>query len=137
MKLLNLFYDFFKSKKNVVESTCGRQLKDVKRGDIILIEWDRILNGIGSVTCLNNDPITKKILLRAVWSPQMTIELFILNYNSKELRNFSLLNPILETKVIDDDITTLKEKLNQALANEEYEKANEIQLKINNITSKK
>lgn len=58
MKIIKFLFSFFK------KSPSNRlYVKDVNPGDNIRIEWSRMKGGIGYVTCLNNDPFTKKIFL--------------------------------------------------------------------------
>ena len=112
-------------------------VKDVKVGEKIQIEWYKIKGGIGYLKCLSNDPETNKILLEVHWSNSVVKEKVIFNYNDIELSNFHLLNQQqkVETKKEDNDfdVATLQKKLNEALEKEEYEKADELQDKINKI----
>jgi len=91
---------------------------------------------------LNNDTKTKKILIEMYWSNREETEKYekrILSYDSEELENFNLLNPInnnIQTKTHIDDIETLQNELKEAIEKEEYEKAEELQKKINNILKK-
>ena len=138
MKLLKLLLGLFNNTKPQ-----RRHIKDVKSGEIINIEWkERIKGGIGKAKCLNNDPKTKKILLEITWGNYIEAkvdekEKFILNYNSEKLKNFYLLNQIEEqpkkSEEEDYDIATLQKKMNEALEKEEYEKASELQRKIDKI----
>jgi hypothetical protein len=122
-----------------------RYVKDVKPGESITIEWYRIASGIGSVTCLSNDSETKKILLQVKWSNYKDTgheeyEKFIVDYNDEKLANFHLLNskpPKQEVEVEDDNnIASLQKKMNEALDKEEYEKANDLQKKIDKLLKK-
>jgi len=76
------------------------------------------------------------------WSNREETEKYekrILSYDSEELENFNLLNPInnnIQTKTHIDDIETLQNELKEAIEKEEYEKAEELQKKINNILKK-
>lgn len=55
------------------------------------------------------------------------------------MENFHLLNEVVGNKEQDDDfdISTLQKKMNEALEKEEYEKADELQKKIDKIFKKK
>lgn len=122
-----------------------RYLKDVKPNDRIRIEWYRISNvnnsnRIGELKCLSNDPIAKKILLESKWAnfeeaevPQY--EQVILDYNSKELKNFHLLNPYvpIEDTIETLDLKKLLRQKNEALEGQDFEKAETIQKQINKI----
>ncbi len=133
---------------NTNKKPLRRQLEDVKAGEMIQLEWYRIKGGIGYMWCVNNDPETKKILLEIKWGnyKEMGVnekEKLILDYNSKELRNFHLLNAIpsdtqesKDDKDDDFDIATLQKKMNEALDKEEYEIANELQKKIDKLLKK-
>lgn len=110
-----------------------KHVKDVKSGDIITIEWDKIHNKIGDVLCLNNDLKTKKIFLEMEWDNNEN-EQFILSYYSKELKNFHLLNAVQKDKINDDfDVSKLQNAIRVALKNEEYEKIMELQNKVDKI----
>jgi len=135
-----------KEKENIkFKEPVRRYVKDVKAGERIQIEWQRIKGGISYLKCLSNDPETKKILLQIRWSNYKEVggleyEKIILDYDSYQLKNFNLLNPIkTESEKSEDtsDIATLQKKMNEALEKEEYETANELQKKIDNILNKK
>lgn len=124
-----------------------RYVKDVKAGEIIQIEWSKLKEGMGGLLCLNNDPETKKILLEVRWGNYKEMgckeyEKIIFDYDSKELKNFHLLNTYrekpkpIEDDATDYDIATLQKKMNEALEKEEYEKANELQKKIDKLLKK-
>lgn len=91
----NFFSNFFNSNSN---NPNRRHIKDVKPGEDIQIEWYRIKGEMGWLKCINNDPETKKILLEVTWANKKgrddEKEKIILDYGSKELKNFNLLNPI-------------------------------------------
>ena len=137
---LNLMDD-----KTQAPSKPRRYVKDVKPGEYIYIEWHKIQGNIGQLKCINNDLKTKKILLEVHWnnldkdSNQSKIERLILKYNAAELKNFNLLNQIQiieDEEDIDDDIASLQKLLNEAIENEQYEKAEELQTRINKILNK-
>lgn len=103
MKLFNAISSFFNSNAQASQTPQRRHIKDVKLGEDIQIEWYRIKGEMGWLKCINNDPAAKKILLEITWSNYQQIncekkEKIILDYNSKELKNFNLLNPIKEPK---------------------------------------
>ena len=133
--------NFFK--KLFQHSTSARkQVKDVKPGDIIYIELDRIQGGIRRRKCLNNDPEKERILLQIRWANikegDLKLEKIILNYSAKELANFHLLNSVQfpeEPKVDTFDIASLQKQLQKAIEKEDYEKAEEIKKEINKIQS--
>ncbi len=125
------------------------QLKDVKVGQKIRIEWNIITDGIVFLTCMSNDPLTRKILLQVKWSNYKEvncnqIQQLVLDYNDEKLKNFHLLNQhvFVETSesaesVDDTDIAAIQKKLNEALEKEQYELARELQNKIDKLVSKK
>ena len=54
------FMKLFMSKKEPKRFTPA----DVKKGQMITVEWERISNKIGKVTCVNNDPKNKTMLIQ-------------------------------------------------------------------------
>jgi excinuclease UvrABC helicase subunit UvrB len=108
---------------------------------LITIEWDRINGGIGTVTCINNNPETKKILFGIKWNNYEELgwnenEKIILSYNSRELKNFNLLNRdniLLNSPDDNSDIDILEKKMERAVQEEEYEKAANLQKLILNL----
>ncbi len=143
MGLRKWWADLFKStetRPSVNKSQGRRRIEDVKVGDSIQVEWERISGKIGYLTCLNNDPLTKKILLEATWNNADEIgeksRRVVFDYNGIQLANFHLLNPQIKIKeeVCDEtDITYLQKRMNDALEKEEYEVAREIQNKIDKL----
>lgn len=125
------------------------QLKDVKVGQLVRVEWHMITSGIGFLRCMSNDPLTRKILLEAKWSNYKEIgcqekQQIVLDYNDPILSNFHLLNQHVEVQptspvnpVDDTDIAAIQQKLNEALDNEQYELARELQNKIDKLVNKK
>lgn len=144
MKLMQFLYRIFGSKPKD-EDPNRRLIKDVKVGESIYIEWDQCKGGIAHIVCINNDPLTKKILLQMTWNNYREIgcsekEKLILSYDSIQLANFHLLNEIKnapQTAPKEEDITTLQKEKEEAIAKEEYEKADELQKKINKLSRKK
>ncbi len=113
-------------------------VKYVKPGDRIQIEWSKIVGEIGTLTCVNNDPQNRKILLRMKWGnfeevKEPEFQQIILDYKCKELKNFKLLNPHIthfhssgEKSVLEN----LEEELTKALEVEDYKRAEELRKKI-------
>lgn len=145
MKFLKSLSEFFSAKPQPKNSPdrkpARRHVKDIKPGESIQIEWYRIKGGIGNLKCINNDPQTKKILLQVTWGNYQECghpekEKIILDYDSKELANFHLLNQAVEQAGPTDDdcdIAMLQKKMNEAMEKEEYEKASELQKKIDKL----
>lgn len=107
--------------------------KDVKSGDEILIEWDKAMYGFANVLCVNNDTLTKKLLLEINWdtkNDEDDIQKIIVSYDSKMLRNFHLLNQCSL-----NNENHLQTQLKNALKDENYTKVAEIQEKINKINN--
>lgn len=144
-------------KQEVIKKPTRRYIKDVKAGEFIKIEWSRIKNsnasglGIGELKCINNDPETKKILLQVIWANYKENKLeerekVIFDYDGIELKNFHLLNEIVEPKTpqkTDDDehdiaknLFKLQKQMNDALDKEEYREADELQKKIDKLLKK-
>lgn len=145
MGLKKWLADLFKSeykKPNYHQYTKRRYVESVKAGQNITVEWKKIVGRIGTLKCINNDPLTRKIFLKATWGNKEVIgrdcDYVILDYSSVELKNFNLLNPINEEEDIVDetDISFLQKQMNDALKKEEYEIAREIQNKIDKILKK-
>lgn len=86
-------FNFFKRSKNRITPII------VKPGDTVKVEWNQIQGTIGNMTCINNDTYTKKLHLRITWDNGTNDEV-IFSYNSKELKNFNLLNPHLNKKAV-------------------------------------
>ena len=129
--------------KTTISNPQRRYLKDVKVGDVIQIEWDRIKNGIGELVCLNNDPEKQVILLQVTWKNYEELkcdkkEKLVLNYDSKELANFNLLNPIKEPtpEKPKDLLTELNEKLAIAVKDENYSEAVRLRDEIHKLGNK-
>lgn len=143
---MNLFEAANKDIQPIVQKPTKRFIEDVKPGDDIRIEWRRIKGGIGYLRCLNNDQETKKIFLEVSWKNYKEVigtepkEQIILSYDSLELKNFSLLNPLVEvetkTEESDYDIASLQKQMNKALEEENYEIAEELQKKIDKLLEK-
>ncbi len=124
-----------------------RHVKDVKPNENIMIEWEDSLRKRACVLCLNNDPKSKKILVRFRWGNYIEAkcceyEEVVLPYKHKAFENFHLLNELREIKKeakdnsSDFDLSTLQKQMNEALEKEEYEKANELQKKIDKLLKK-
>ena len=141
MHLLDILKKIFKIKPKPPRL----YLKDICRGDSIYIEWEKIHGRIGKVVCMNNDQLTRKILLQVKWDNAKEMgtdefETFIADYSDTRLKNLHLLNSYnydLEGEENEvDSIEKLQEKIKEAISNEEYEKAREYQNIINKLTNK-
>lgn len=105
--------------------------KDVKPGDSITIEYDKAMYGFADVKCINNDHLTRKLLLEIEWDNMeegCKIQKIIVSYDSKMLKNFHLLNQYYL-----NNINSLQDQLKDALKVEDYEKVAQIQEKINKL----
>jgi len=116
-----------------------RYIKDVKVGETINIEWNRIKGGIGELKCLGNDPNTKKIFLEVKWNNYKEasvdeVERIVLDYNSEKLTNFNLLNqiPVIHDQ-IENALKIIEQHINDAIKNENYEELDKFNKKLNNI----
>ncbi len=121
-----------------------RYVKDVKVGDSIQIELGNAQGGMGFVTCLSNDPETKKILIVFKWANYEELgvperQQLVLDYNGVELKNFNLLNPI--NKEESEEVVTLKkvtvdtllDDLNAAMDDGDGEKVSELKKEIEKL----
>ncbi len=104
------------------------RLEDVLIGQKINIEHDRAKGGFAQVECLGNEPNKKKIFLKILWD-DIGEEKFILKYNDKKLKNFSLIN---KDRLV-DPVEKLRIKLTEALKNEEYEIADKLTKEIEKL----
>lgn len=124
----------------------------VKVGDVIWIEYSQWRRKISTATCMNNSPQLKKMRVQWRWSKQAQEEghpeydSIILSYDSRELADFELLNPMYcqpaqpkqpekpkeETK--EEKVARLNVQLEDALKEERFEKAVEIQKEIDKLT---
>lgn len=145
MKLLRFLFGWILSSKR--KDSSRNHPRNVKAGDVIVIEWSRIKNGIGAVKCINNDLETKKMLIEVRWNNHKDVpgtepvERIILDYSSSQLKNFNLLNPLKEAETDEEeieehDIAKLQRELNKALDAQEYEKAQVLQGKIDKLVKK-
>lgn len=134
---MNLFKLFFNKNSKPIR----RYLKDVIPGESIRIEWKRIKNGVGYVTCVNNYPKDKKLFIEVRWTnyKELGIDEYyyeILPYNDNKLLNFTLLNPVennTEPESINEDefiLSVFSKRMEEAINSEKYEIANEIQKNI-------
>lgn len=115
-----------------------RHISDVKPEEVITIQFDRIKGEIGNCTCINNDPILRKIYVSIKWNnyketgcPQY--EKFIFSYDGDELRNFSLLNPIQEEPTYESlmrKFMFLNRSMENALQDKQLEIAEEVAREI-------
>ncbi len=129
--MMNFISKLFK--KDTSSSSSRLSPKDVKSGDEILIEWDKAMYGFANVLSVNNDTLTKKLLLEINWdtkNDEDDIQKIIVSYDSKMLRNFHLLNQCSL-----NNENHLQTQLKNALKDENYTKVAEIQEKINKINN--
>jgi excinuclease UvrABC helicase subunit UvrB len=144
MRLIKYIFGLFKSSKPK-----RLRLKDVKPGDYIYIESDLIKGGVFKLKCVNNDPKDKKILMYFNWKDKPH-EIKVFDYDSRELSNFNLLNQIdhpqqntstqnthNKKEEFSNDIASLQKEMNEALSKEEYERADRLQKKIDEIVNNK
>jgi hypothetical protein len=122
-----------------------RRLEDVQPGESIMIEYNRMKYGKGSVECINNEPENKKMLIKIRWGNWKEVgcaeeELLVLKYSNDAFSNFSLLNPFVfkdrESLTDDNNLAELQKKMNEALEKEQYEIANDLQKKIDKLMKK-
>ena len=137
----NYFYSLLSKICSRKPKTKRAHVKNVLPGEFIVIESHRVLGLFATVKCINNDQATKKILIEIEWDnyKEMGIEekeRQVLSYNCTELNNFHLLNSVPEEQELENDLPLLQRRLAAAIKNEYYEIANEIQKKINQLTSK-
>lgn len=114
------------------------RIEDVKPGEKIRVEWDRVKGKIAWLTCLNNDPLTKKIHLQVTWSDFQKYNLLqkeevVWPYACEELKNFHLLNERKNEPPDVDVLEVLRKKLDLLLEKEDYEAAYELQKQIEKI----
>lgn len=129
------------SKEAKIQSSKRYELKDVKPGQKIQIEWRRIEGKLGYLECINNDPFSQKILLQVRWENYKEIKChefqnLIFSYNDEVFDNFHLLNSKPKEPTIDFHLSFIEQKMNDALKNENYELAEKIKQKINKILTK-
>jgi len=146
MRLFKFLFGWLYFKKTKKQIGKRNEPSNVKPGDYVVIEWNRIKGGIGGLKCINNDTETQKMLLEVSWNNPQDVpgtepkERIIVDYFSHYLKNFNLLNPLSkeeEEEEIDEyDIANLQSKLNKALEEQEYEKAQDLQTKIDKLLKK-
>ena len=135
------YYEIKNAPRKKEKYSKRRLVADVKPGEIIVVEWSMIQGRIGEMQCLNNDPLTKKILLQIQWGNKTpSIEKVIFDYRDSALQNFHLLNALAQIPEKEQsdstDLSTLQKKMNEAIEKEEYEIADELQKKINKLLKK-
>ena len=119
-------------------------LKDVKIGETIWIEWNKMKTGVGQMKCIGNDPKAKKIWMEIEWGNYKVVECEqyekkIFKYNDKALKNFNLLNQQRLNNITflcEDSIESLQQQIQEALEKEEYELVGQLQDKLNKLSSK-
>ncbi len=118
---------------------------DIQVYDIITVEWDSFRDRIGRMRCLANDRLTKKLLLQSETVDKDGNEKkskHIFKYSASEFGNFNLLNQHLvkNLEIVesyeDTDLMGLQQRLNKALEDEEYELAEKLQGKVNQLLYK-
>ena len=117
------------------------KLKDIEKGENVRIEWNRAKGGIAVLKCLNNDPKTKKILLEVRWSNYKENKLqeheqILFSYKDKELKNYHILNTCMQPSGNEEDVNSLKEKIKEAIAKEDYEEVDRLQKKLDKLSKK-
>ena len=90
------FFSWFfgsKNKKAEHQSSARRHISDVKPGQNIFLQYNRItgVNNIGNMYCISNDTESKQILLQVFWNNGNN-EKLIFNYSDDAFKNFHLLN---------------------------------------------
>lgn len=138
----NYFYSLLSKICSRKPKTKRAHVKNVLPGDIIYIESPMSTEATSGVKCINNDPVTKKILVEFAWDNHHELgvpetERQVLRYNSRELENFHLLNSTPGEQELENDLSSLQKRLAHTIRNQQYELANEIQKKINQLTTKK
>jgi len=118
-------------------------LMHVKKGDHILIEWERINGGTGWMECKLNDPETNRIVLVIEWGNYKEVkgvqfETFVMKYSDKRLANFDVLNPEFtgvpnEINVKRNEIKVLTEQMKEHERKQEFEQAAKVRDKINEL----
>ena len=124
---------------NKPDMPARRKLKDVKKGEIVRIEWSIVKGSVASPICVNNDPATKTIWLEITWDNweeynRLPKEQLVLDYLDMRLINFSVLNPeIVLAPPVPEETTaleTLRNVIKTSLEKEEYEKVRAIKTKL-------
>jgi hypothetical protein len=105
-----------------------KEPKDVKPGEKVRIEWERIKGKIGIVKCLSNDPTTKKMFVQMRWSNFAELpgcdeyEELIIEYDQYYLKNFHLLNSAIdlnkEEKKPQDELGKVLEEIKEEIEEE-------------------
>jgi hypothetical protein len=121
-----------KAKPPEVKDPNRRYIQDVKTGDRIRIYHDKFVGSYGTVTVVNNDPVTSQLFAKVRYGNWEEIEgctewsYYEFKYNDEELRNFSLLNPI-------PDIATIIEEATEEDSAEEESKLDYILKSVNEL----
>lgn len=130
-------------KSNIVRC----HVKDVKPGEWVKIQSCNFRPNIVNLECISNDPKTKKILLQVKWADYKErgvneCQQFIFDYGGTELKDFHLLNHVMrcgikkDNSIEDTDIFSLQKQMNELIEKEEYERADQLQKKIDKLMKK-
>lgn len=134
-------FGFFKKKNKYHFS-----LSDIKSDDYITIKWNKIKGDIGDFQCVNNDPISKTMLLKVKWNNFKEVgckeeQRYLLDYKHEAFENFHVLNQHRFEKSKPEDekdtqerIKSLTSQLNTAISEERYLDATDIQKKLDDIS---
>ena len=63
LKFFKSLFDDLPEKPAPPKPKPRRRVEDVKPGEYITIESGKVVGGIGHPLCINNDPLTRKILI--------------------------------------------------------------------------
>jgi len=152
---------YLKNKNKKPKEPEGRlHISMVRPGQRFKLEHDHAAYKICTGTCISNDTYKKEILFEIHWSNSETKkdykQQYVLPYNAKELIHFHILNinefeiqkdddetsnnnhndNLPKQQKIQEEIKKLKSILSKHIQKEEYEKAQEIQNKIDKLNQK-
>jgi hypothetical protein len=134
---MRLFSRLFKRNTKAVEVKRIRK-SDLAVGDCFRANWDRVAGGICTVRCLGNDPERRRIFIEIIWGTESgeKTERDIWHYDSPQLVDFYLLNQdfMEDEDTIDDAIEVIRKKIDELVAEEDYEAAAKITTRVKNIT---
>jgi hypothetical protein len=145
-KIKNIF-----TNKNQLYNQRRLNIEDIKSGDMFLLDMTNIkvnreyvCDGIGVVTCINNDQlirqiyITTNIIINKQTKETITKD-YIFCYSDKIFRNLNLLNPNFFDKESDTEINEdsehdiLQKALDLSVKKEYFEIAEEINEKLKEL----
>jgi hypothetical protein len=133
-------FDFFR--KNKKKKPIKLELHHIEVGDDFRIESDEIKGRFGIVTCIGNEPTSRRIFISIRWTSK-EIERRIVSYDDYMFKNLSLINQDLFDVWDDSDysveeaISTLKNHLDCKVKHEKYEEADTIIKKVQNVILRK